>query len=126
MEGPFFQRTPRPLPQTLPQPSTPLFNPNPPNPSPNPSPNPTTTLPPTPCTAAASMTRPYTSSELANASLARPEWTSPAGDFVFANSSAWPSAGAAASDIPIGNAVWRLYLVRWRCLSRVYGLGFGV
>ncbi|KIY94478.1 hypothetical protein MNEG_13483 [Monoraphidium neglectum] len=56
------------------------------------------------------MTRPYTSSELNDSSLHRPEWTNRRGQFVFANSSAWPSGGAVESNISLGNAVWRAYL----------------
>ena len=58
------------------------------------------------------MTRPYTSSERDNSSLARPEWTDRHGQHVFANSSVWPGEDAVASDISIGNALWKVYLVR--------------
>lgn len=56
------------------------------------------------------MTRPYTSSERGDPELFRPEWTDRRGDYVFANSSRWPSPRAVASDVPVGNSLWRLYL----------------
>lgn len=56
------------------------------------------------------MTRPYTSTERNNSKLYRPETTDRRGDYVFANSSSWPSDRAVASDISVANAVWRVYL----------------
>lgn len=56
------------------------------------------------------MTRPYTATEKADAKLYRPEWTDRYDQYVFANSSQWPSESAVASDIHISNAVWRVHL----------------
>ncbi|GBF87741.1 hypothetical protein Rsub_00452 [Raphidocelis subcapitata] len=55
------------------------------------------------------MTRPYTATELNDSSLYRPQWTAH-GQYVFANSSRWPSNSAVRSEINLGSAVWRLYL----------------
>lgn len=51
------------------------------------------------------MTRPYTSTEKQNPAL-----TDSHGNFIFANSSRWPSSNAVASEIRIANAVWKVYL----------------
>lgn len=56
------------------------------------------------------MTRPYTATERNDSQLYKPEWTDRYGQYFFANSSRWPSDKAVASDIHIGNAVWRVYL----------------
>jgi hypothetical protein len=56
-----------------------------------------------------SMTRPYTATELGNTTLHQPRWTW-LGQYVFANSSRWPSASAVQSDINLGSAIWQLYL----------------
>jgi hypothetical protein len=43
--------------------------------------------------------------------LYRPESTDEFGDYVFANSSSWPSQkGASASEIKLANAIWKVYL----------------
>lgn len=63
------------------------------------------------------MTRPYTATELNNTLLMRPESTDGWGDFVFANSSSWPSQNdAVESQIVLGNAVWKV---------RIWGEGRG-
>lgn len=58
-----------------------------------------------------SMTRAYTATERNDSKLYRPEWTAADGDYIFANSSSWPSQRNAVSrPIHIGNAQWELYL----------------
>lgn len=57
-----------------------------------------------------SMTRPYTATEFTDESLNRPEWTDRYGDYVFANSSDWPSALAVSSLISIGSSEWKVRL----------------
>jgi hypothetical protein len=54
------------------------------------------------------MTRPYTATERDNSKLFRPELTWSNGDFVFANSSRWPSNQAVQSTIQIANAEWQV------------------
>ena len=57
------------------------------------------------------MTRPYTSTERGDPSLYRPESTDEFDDYVFANSSTWPSQeDAIQSEIKLANAVWKVYL----------------
>ncbi|WIA08278.1 hypothetical protein OEZ85_007721 [Tetradesmus obliquus] len=57
------------------------------------------------------MTRPYTATERNDSKLYRPEWTAADGEYIFANSSSWPSQRTAVSrPIHIGNAQWELYL----------------
>eukprot|EP00878_Enallax_costatus_P013393 GHUV01014005.1.p1 GENE.GHUV01014005.1~~GHUV01014005.1.p1 ORF type:complete len:832 (+),score=111.45 GHUV01014005.1:893-3388(+) len=51
------------------------------------------------------MTRPYTSTEKQNPAL-----TARNGQFVFANSTRWPSQNAVKTDIHIANAAWEVYL----------------
>jgi CHASE1-domain containing sensor protein len=63
------------------------------------------------------MTRPYTATERDNSKLSRPELTWGNGEFVFANSSRWPSSQAVQSTIRIANAEWQLFLepaLGWR------------
>lgn len=55
------------------------------------------------------MTRPYTSTERNNSELFRPEWTW-GGDYVFANSSVWPTRSAVAQPIAVGSSTWTVYL----------------
>jgi hypothetical protein len=49
-----------------------------------------------------SMTRPYTASERNDTELYKPQFTDRYGDYVFSNSSRWPSEKAVASNISIG------------------------
>ena len=56
------------------------------------------------------MTRPYTATELSDPALHEPEWTDRHGQYVFANSSTWPSAMAVKSELHITNSCWQ---VRW-------------
>ncbi|KAI8471632.1 MAG: hypothetical protein J3K34DRAFT_416719, partial [Monoraphidium minutum] len=56
------------------------------------------------------MTRAYTATERNDSSLYRPESTDRNDQYVFANSSVWPSGDAVGSDINIGNSLWHVYL----------------
>lgn len=51
------------------------------------------------------MTRPYAVDETRDTTL-----TSSIGDFVFANSSTWPSDTSIATEIKAADAVWKVYL----------------